>query len=80
MHITLNRLHIAKFKAAWPCHGLPDVLDNISFVFDVRTGDLVDVIARTSMGFTLDTNEFDGAALVALSHDASDIAFPDVNA
>jgi len=59
---------INTFKSQWPCHGLPDNLETITFDFDC--GDLVDIDARDDHGRWLDSAEFDGPALLALSQDA----------
>lgn len=64
--------HISRFKDAWPCHGLPDDLDSISFEFDSH-GDLIDIEAQSDNGQPLDSSDFDGPALVALSQDAQAI-------
>jgi hypothetical protein len=69
MLVKLNRTHIERFKASWPCHGLPDNLNSIAFEF-AANGDLVDLIARARNGRTLASHAFDGPALLALSQDA----------
>lgn len=68
---TLSRAYIDAFKSRWPCHGLPDKLHSITFAFDAN-GDLVDVQASTKGGKRLDTYDFDGPALLALSQDAQE--------
>lgn len=71
--ITINYSELDAFKRSWPCHGLPDDLEWVSFMFDGR-GDLVDLEAVTSVNGSLrmvvDTADFDGPALLALSEDA----------
>lgn len=64
----LSREELDAFKARWPCHGLPDNLETLTFDFDC--GDLVDIDARDDHGRWLDSAEFDGLSLVALSEDA----------
>jgi hypothetical protein len=64
----LSREELDAFKRQWPCHGLLDNLETLTFDFD--RGDLVDIDARDDDGRWLDSSEFDGPALVALSHDA----------
>ena len=57
--VTVSANEVADWKRYWPCSGLPS--RSLSFTFDKRNGDLVDTNAPESV---------DGAALVALSHDA----------
>ncbi|MFC3724457.1 hypothetical protein [Neoaquamicrobium sediminum] len=59
---------IEAFKAQWPCHRFPDELACVVAHFDAR-GDLVDLEAFRDDGGPLDTQDFDGAALVALVSD-----------
>lgn len=70
---TFNRAALDAFKATWPCHGLPDSLNSIRFEF-ASNGDLVDIEAKARNGRTLDSADFDGSALVALSQDAQKLA------
>lgn len=51
---------VDKFKRRFPCSGLPDA--PISFEFDRRNGDLVDIRCRKAYQ--------DGAGILALSQDA----------
>lgn len=60
--VRVSRSDVRSFKDRWPCRGLPTV--PISFEFDKRNGDLVDVLSRP------DSVNFDGPALLALSQDA----------
>ena len=57
--VTVSANDVAEWKRYWPCSGIPS--RSLSFTFDKRNGDLVDTDAPESA---------DGAALVALSHDA----------
>lgn len=68
---TLDYAMISDFKRFWPCHGLPVLLNEISFEF-ASNGDLIDIKAKDIEGNTLDTAEFDGPALVAMSKDAQE--------
>lgn len=68
---TLRWDHIEAFKRQWPCHGLPDNLHSLSCCFALN-GDLVDVQAFDEQEHLLDTAEFDGPALLALTQDAFD--------
>ena len=68
MRVKVSAHEVAQFKSQWPCSGLPD---DTSFTFEFDTnGDLVDLYARRINGFSYDTHECDGPALVALSQDA----------
>jgi hypothetical protein len=58
--VTCSEHDVRDFKSTWPCSGLPT--RSISFQFDKRNGDLVDIRP--------DSQHFDGPALVALSQDA----------
>jgi hypothetical protein len=64
----VSREELDTFKSQWPCHGLPDDLETVTFDFD--RGDLVDIEARDERGAWVDTSLCDGPALVALSQDA----------
>ena len=66
---TINEAELDRFKSQWPAHGLPDNLASLGFSFDSK-GDLNDIDARTHEGKSLDSSDFDGPALVALSEDA----------
>lgn len=66
MRVTLNAQQIQRFKNTWPCNGIPE-LDQITFEF-ASNGDLVDIEAYRD-GEYVDTEHFDGSAMVALSHD-----------
>jgi hypothetical protein len=65
---TLRYDAIEAFKVAWPCHGLPDSLHSLSCEF-ASNGDLVDIEAYDEIGQPLDTHDFDGPALLALTQD-----------
>jgi len=66
---TLRYDALDKFRRSWPCHGLPDELHSISFQF-AANGDIVDIEAHSEDGKPMDSAEFDGPALLALSQDA----------
>lgn len=66
---TIRYDALATFKQSWPCHGLPDALHSISFEY-ASNGDLVDIEAYDENQKRLDSSEFDGPALLALSQDA----------
>lgn len=73
MTINLNlreydRARLEAFKAHWPCHGLPDGLEYLTCEF-AANGDLIDIVATDEFGAVMDTHEFDGPALVALTQD-----------
>ena len=70
--ILLDSAHLATFRAGWPCHGLPDSLHSIRFDFD-DVGNLVDIEAKARNGRVLDTDPFNGSALLALSEDARNL-------
>src|SRR6478736_1671478 len=67
--ITLKRAYIEAFKAKWPAHGLPSSLNQLYCSFD-HNGDIVEIQGWTARGNTLDTRDFDGPALLALTCDA----------
>lgn len=68
---TLRYDYLSEFKGKWPCHGLPDSLHSISFEF-ANNGDLIDIEAFDDEARPMDSAEFDGPALVALSQDAKE--------
>lgn len=70
MQVTIPAAKISEFCRQWPCHGFPDSLGSITFEFDKRNGDLVDIIALDDEGNIVDSAAFDGPALVALAEDA----------
>lgn len=55
--VRVSRKEVSDFRANWPCSRLPDRA--ITFEFDARNGDLVDV-----------TDGVDGDDALALSYDA----------
>lgn len=61
--VTVSAVEVEEFKRSWPCSGLPSRA--ISFTFDRRNGDLVEVCPAN-----LEERGADGGALLALSHDA----------
>ena len=64
VRVTVSREEVSAFKSSWPCSGL--ATRSIGFLFDKRNGDLVDVWGQGKKN--------DGAAMLALSHDASNFA------
>lgn len=58
--VTVSANEVYEFRRRWPCSGL-STEHGVSFTFDKRNGDLVDVHHPGSE---------DGPALVALSQDA----------
>jgi hypothetical protein len=64
--VSVSRVEVERFKARWPCSELPDKA--ISFQFDKRNGDLVDMWPYKY------ADQFDGEAALALSHDAQAFA------
>jgi hypothetical protein len=67
MTYTFKHESIEAFKRSWPCSGIP-ALESISFDFD--GSDLVEIIAIDEDSEYIDSAEFDGPALLALSQDA----------
>jgi hypothetical protein len=65
---TLRWDGIESFKKSWPCHGLPQDFDSIS-VETAPDGDVIDLECYDSAGQLLDSETFDGPALVALIDD-----------
>src|SRR5437870_4279148 len=63
---TFSYAQIEAFKDQWPCSGIPE-LDSITFEF-ADNGDLVDIVAMVD-GHQVDSAEFDGPALLALSQE-----------
>ena len=68
MTYTFKHSAIEGFKRTYPCSGIPE-LESISFEME-SNGDLVDVIAIDMNGEYIDSAEFDGSGLLALSEDA----------
>jgi len=69
MKVFLNHSQIEAFKRTYPCSGIPE-LSGITFEF-ASNDDLVDIIALSwEDGTYIDSAEFDGAGLLALSQDA----------
>ena len=72
MTYEFNHQQIEQFKASYPCSGIPE-LESIAFEFEGQVGQsvsLVDVCAIGIDGAYIDSAEFDGPALLALSQDA----------
>lgn len=61
-NVKISAREVEDFKAQWPCSGLPSRA--ITFQFDNRNGDLIDMWP----------NNLDGAACLALSQDAQKFA------
>lgn len=73
---SISKMELDRFKARWPCHGLPDSLWSLWFGFD-SSGDLVEIKAYRRNGRELDSGDFDGPALVALCQDAQRKVHPE---
>ena len=72
MTVTLTHAQIEQFKHSFPCSGIPE-LSGITFHFS-SNGDLVDIVALDwETGTYIDSSEFDGDGLLALSHEAQKI-------
>lgn len=73
---VIFRPHEVKaFALTWPCSGFRDGI-GFDFVFERRSGDLVDIQARNQDGRTVAAAaDFDGPALAALADDAKAAAF-----
>lgn len=65
-NVQVSKAEVEAFKAKWPCSDFPSRA--ITFQFDKRNGDLVDIWP--------DSSKFDGPALVALSEDAQAFGAP----
>jgi hypothetical protein len=61
--VAVSAQDVANFNSSWPCSNVPEI--GIKFEFD-RRGNLVDIICADGR----DSTDFDGEALLALSHDA----------
>lgn len=61
-NVTVLRHEVEAFNSHWPCSSLPE--RTITFQFNVRNGDLVDIMAGSAT--------VDGPEAVALSHDAQE--------
>lgn len=67
------------FRRSWPCNNIPE---DAAFLFelDARNGDLVNITmwqddsGIKGFGGRLDSAEYDGAPLLALSNDATNFA------
>ena len=62
-----------EFNHSWPCSNIPNGTD-ILFELDARNGDLVNITMHLEDGQYVDSADYDGAALLALSHDANNFA------
>lgn len=69
MTVTIHYQAIESWKRGWPCNHIPE-LDSITFEY-ASNGDLVDITALVD-GEYVDSSEFDGPALLALSQDCQD--------
>ena len=68
MRVTLNHAEVSAFKRSFPCSGIPE-LNSITFEYE-NNGDLCGIEAFDSDNHPIDSEEFDGAGLLALSQDA----------
>jgi hypothetical protein len=62
--VRVSAADVSSFNATWPCSNIPE--RSITFKFDRRNGDLVDIHP--------DSSNLDGDALVALTQDAREYA------
>lgn len=67
VRVTVSEREVYDFSRTFPCSGLPD--RSVSFTFDKRNGDLVDLFPYN----------LDGDGVVALSRDAQNYAAKRLN-
>ena len=60
--VTVSEDEVDRFNDTWPCSELRGLRRGVSFTFDKRNGDLVDLSPSGE--------KYDGGALAALSRDA----------
>lgn len=71
--VSVTSDDVEEFRASWPCNGIP-AHSSFRFEFSTRNGDLVNITMHGEHGELLDSADYDGPALLALSHDASNFA------
>lgn len=64
--VACSEADIAVFNSYWPCSELRG-LRGVTFTFDKRNGDLIDIHYRNG-----NSDKWDGSACLALSSDAQD--------
>ena len=71
--VAVSPADVNDFNRHFPCS---NILNDsaVLFEFDTRNGDLVNVTVHLEDGQYVDSEVFDGSALVALSNDASNFA------
>lgn len=75
--VRVSGEEVNAFRRRFPCSGIPEN-SSFEFEFDSRNGDLVNIILWLNpdglyadyQGEYADSAEYDGAGLLALSHDA----------
>lgn len=65
--VTVSAREMSEFAARWPCSGMGGARRGLSFAFERRTGDLVDVAGEPGSG-----DIYDGGAMAALAADAQE--------
>lgn len=71
--VSVSSEETRRFNRQFPCSNIPDG-STLLIELDARNGDLVNLTMHLEDGEYVDSSEFDGPALLALTHDASDFA------
>lgn len=66
--VSVSEFEIDAFNSRWPCSELRG-LTGVTFVFEKKTGDLVDIVYKNG-----NSDRWDGEALTALCSDAKEYA------
>jgi hypothetical protein len=61
------------FNSRWPCSNIPDG-SRFLIELDARNGDLINTTMHLEDGQYVDSGDYDGQALLALTHDANNFA------
>lgn len=71
--VSVSSGETTEFNRHWPCSNIPDG-STFLIELDARNGDLVDITMHLEDGQFADSSEYDGQALLALTHDATNFA------
>lgn len=71
--VSVSSEETRKFNSQFPCSNIPDG-SQFLIELDARNGDLVNITMHLEDGQYADSSDYDGSALLALTHDANNFA------
>jgi hypothetical protein len=71
--VSVTSEETRRFNRQFPCSNIPDG-SRLLIELDARNGDLVNITMHLGDGEYVDSADYDGSALLALTHDAKNFA------